>query len=323
MQKKEYGGYLPLELRHGVPYYDFGNTMMKKCNSGLTAIYCAIKALSPKRVVLPHFICDTVPELIRSMGVECSRYYISPSLEPLDPNVGEEDCILLVNYFGLCRDIVDRFADRFSKVIVDNTQAFFSAPIFRDGVYNVYSCRKFIGTSDGAYLIGKNVPEIPLESDSSSERSLFLLKQYESGTNAAYSESIENYNIIKRQRREMSPLTERLLCSVDYSEVMYRRLSNYDMLDSLLGKANKLSLCCSERNVPYSYPFYSPKDIRAALIREKIYVPKLWAEMLTDEYRGRPEYELSQNVMHLPIDQRYTTADMKYIANVVTALLEE
>ncbi|MBD5103971.1 MAG: hypothetical protein HDT47_03800 [Ruminococcaceae bacterium] len=320
---KEYGGYLPLELQHGKAYYNFDNDKIIKTNSGLTAIYCALSAINPKKVYLPYFVCPTVDNLVSSMGFEIVQYNIDKDFQPINLNCSDEDCVLLVNYFGINTDMVIKNYSRFNNVIIDNTQAFFAEPIFRKNVFNVYSCRKFIGTSDGGYLIGTDLPEVNMEQDCSGKRASFLLMQYEYGTNEAYQDSIENYNQIRDERKRMSNLTERILESVDYTFVKDRRQRNFQELCKLLGGLNKLKLDLSDNDIPYTYPFMIRKDIRSKLVEHKIYVPWIWKEKNTDDYFGIPEYDFTKYIFHLPIDQRYSERDMDYIAQTVLNLLEE
>lgn len=317
---KEYGGYLPLELKHGKAYYDFDNDKIIKTNSGLTAIYCALKCINPKRVYLPYFVCPTVDNLVSSMGFDISQYHINGNFQPIDLECSPEDCVLLVNYFGLNTGMIMQNCTHFNNVIIDNTQAFFSEPVFRKNVYNVYSCRKFIGTPDGGYLIGIDLPEFDLEQDQSSKRAAFLMMQYEYGVNGAYADSLENYSQIKDERKRMSILTEKILESTDYDFVRYKRSENFREISKCLSSYNELDFVLSENDVPYSYPFMAGKDIRSKLVEQKIYIPWIWKEKLLNVNWGTAERDFA-NIYHLPIDQRYDKDDMIYIANTVLNLL--
>lgn len=319
---KEYGGYLPLELHSGREYYNYGSENIIRLNSGLTAIYCALKIINPQRVFMPHFICPTVEDLVASMGFKIVKYYINENFEPINLKCSVEDCVILVNYFGLNSKVIRKYYSQFEHIIIDNTQAFFSEPIIEKNVYNVYSCRKFIGVPDGGYLIGTNLPEISLKKDFSSNRSGFLMMQYEYGINGAYDQSRENYNQIRDKRLKMSDLTQRILQSADYSHIKAVRKHNFSVLHELLADSNVLIFDSSYNEVPYSYPFMLEADIRNELVNKKIYVPWIWKEKTTDMYKGKYEYNFSKNIFHLPIDQRYNENDMCYIAQIVIGLLE-
>lgn len=319
---KEYGGYLPLELQYKKEYYDFDSTHIIKTNSGITALYCALMTVKPKKIFLPYFICPTVDNLIDQMDIIAERYNIDNNFQPVNLKCSEDDCVILVNYFGINTSMIEAFYPRFSKVIIDNTQAFFSKPVFAKNVYNIYSCRKFIGTSDGGYLIGENLPDFELEKDMSSERSSFLMKQYEVGINGAYPDSLNNYKQIKDNRKSMSDFTKKLLGSVDYDFIKNRRKKNFLELHKVLGNTNSLSISISDIDIPYSYPYMIDESIRSKLIENKIYIPWIWKEKIIDFNDRLSEYYFC-NIYHLPVDQRYDETDMNYIAKVVLKLREE
>lgn len=320
---KELGGYLPLELKKNNHYYNYDETKMIKCNTGLTALYCAIKQIEPSTVILPYFICNTVIDLVKKMDLPITFYHIKSDFSPEDIKCPENSCIILVNYFGLCRNVIMDIVNQFSNVIIDNTQAFFSEPVFEEGVYNIYSCRKFIGVADGAYLIGKHIDSIFLEEDMSYQRADFLFKQYDCGINGAYPDKQNNYKIICEQRRKMSTLTDVMLSSVDYDYIINRRISNFNTLDSLFGEENLLLFKCGrDNNVPYSYPLLLNKDIRQKLIERKIFVPTLWKDLITNNMKNNYEYIYSKYICHLPIDQRYNDEDMLYIFRTIKEICE-
>lgn len=318
---KEYGGYLPLELRQGKEYYDFDSSHIIKINSGITSLYCALKIINPQKVFVPYFICPTVDNLIFQMNVSAERYYIDDKFQPIDVKCSEDDCVIIVNYFGINTEMIKKFIPKYGKVIIDNTQAFFAEPIFAENVYNIYSCRKFIGVADGGYLIGENLSDIELQKDMSSERSSFLMKQYEVGINGAYTDSLNNYNQIKSKRLLMSDFTKRVLRSVDYDFIIKRRKTNFAFLHKRLQETNQLLFRLSNDVVPYSYPYMINEDIRSKLIENKIYIPWIWKEKVDSFCKTNHEYYFN-NIYHLPIDQRYDQEDMVNISKVVLSLKE-
>ena len=154
---KEFGGYLPLELKNGKEYYEFNDSNMLRYNSGRTAIVSAVKNIMPDRIFLPYYICETVDEAIKKFfpNIQILKYKIDKFLYPKELDLKEKDCVLVVNYFGLMDKNIQKFIETYNNIniIVDNTQAFFSNPVWKDKVYNVYSCRKFIGVPDGGCLL--------------------------------------------------------------------------------------------------------------------------------------------------------------------------
>ena len=61
--------------------------------------------------------------------------------------------------------------------------------------------------------------------------------------------------------------------------------------------------------------------IKRQLIEKKVYVPTLWPNVLKDCFLDSYEYYLANNMLFLPIDQRYDCTDMQYMLNIIEAFL--
>ncbi len=321
----EYGGYLPLELVNKEEYYGHCLYPAQRYNTGRTAIYCALLDCKPSKVFIPHYICNTVYDLIKSMKIPVERFFINSKLEPIDLKINSEnnEYVLLVNYFGLMTDFINKGVGRYKNVIIDNTQAFFSEPIIRKGVYNVYSCRKFIGVPDGAYLIGSQLGDFALERDISYDRYIFLLQAYEQGTNTAYEKNLENEKYLNDNRKLMSILTKKMLNSVDYKLIKNRRRENFNLMHTYFKKINRFHFE-QQQQVPYIYPLLlNNEKVKAKLIENHIYVPTLWKEMICKEYQNTVEYDFSKHLICLPVDQRYSTKNITELCRIVECVLKE
>ena len=83
--------------------------------------------------------------------------------------LANDEYLYVVNYYGqLTKRKVLELKHRFAQIILDNTQAFFQKPL--DGIDTIYSCRKFFGVPDGAYLSTNKRLSEELEIDISRER---------------------------------------------------------------------------------------------------------------------------------------------------------
>lgn len=320
--EKEYGGYLPLELPKGNVYYQGEDVVA--LNSGRYAIVYALQETNWDCIYLPYYICNTVREAISRYlpGIRIRYYHIDESLLPVDVTPGEREGLLWVNYFGIQTDaVIDRMADRFSgHLIIDHTQAFFTPP--RKGVFQVYSCRKFFGVSDGSYVIKEHISHRPMPQHYSSLQASHLLHSLEFGTNYAYGLNKENEQQLGvMEMGAMSPLTSAILKAADYDAVKETRIRNMEQLHNILGACNQLSV---PRPAPaMSYPFLcSDPKLRAKLLPLKIYVPWLWAETAENPEASPWEIYLSTHLCTLPVDQRYTDEDMRFIGNTVLELLK-
>ena len=317
----EFGGYLPLELAQGKEYFRVQEKDIRRYNCGRTAIREAVKAAKLKKVYLPYYICGTVEEEITRLGEETERYSIDAQLRPVfEKRIPAGVGILLVNYFGMMDRQINDIQASYQNVILDCTQAFFASPILRKGVSNIYSCRKFVGVPDGAYLIEKDCRASRMEPEFTWEQYSFLCKSYVLGTNAAYAENLENERCLAAKRTGMSVLTRKILENVSYDFIRKRRRENYQRLDQLIGAGNRLKLPL-ESGVPYVYPYLAAKGkgtaLRKALLEKRIYTPTLWAECFSACQPDSIEYELSRDLICLPIDQRYEIEDVERMAKAL------
>lgn len=325
--QKEYGGYLPLELNEGKDFFS-NELQTRKYNSGRAAIYMALEDLSVKRCWVPNYLCEYVKIFIASMGVEVLLYNISEKFEPLNINYQRGDAVLYTNYFGLISDkYIEYLTEQYEYVILDNTQAFFRDPLLKKGVYNVYSCRKFFGVNDGAYLISKAFlqNERCLCKSHSEDSFSFLAEAFEKGTNAAYEHSLENEKRIDAEGvRKMSNLTDAIMKTINYDDIEKKRKENFDVLNSHLVGINELSWLIENRqSASMVYPFLVRNDgLRSFLIENKIYVPQWWKYVLNMDISNDFECLLSKYLIALPIDQRYTAQDMEHISSIVLGFLD-
>lgn len=114
----------------------------------------------------------------------------------------------------------------------------------------------------------------------------------------------------------MSKVTHNLLRAIDYDAVARERQHNAAYLHSHLKSINKLKI-----HVPYGafmYPLMIDLSIKGGLVRKmlqqsKIYVPCLWPDTLCRTSTDTIAYQLAENIVPLPCDQRYNIDDMDYI----------
>lgn len=311
----EFGGYLSLELKKGNNYFERDRTLFfREFNSGRGAIVAALNAVTVSKVFIPYYNCHYVEETLIYNGFKVERYLLDDSFAPIIQDFSENDWLLYIDYFGLCNnELKFRLASEYKNVIFDNTQSFYALPIQGDSVFNVYSCRKFFGTSDGAYLVWKNSMHVDeqYEQDFSWERSKYLLKSIETGTNGAYQDSLESENQIGYTVKEMSLLTKKIMQSIDYDDVQEKRRRNFMIVHEHLQHMNEMNISIQEYSVPMIYPLMISKaEIRPKLIEEKIYIPQWWKYLLEILPETTLEHKLSKYLLPLPIDQRYSVEEI-------------
>ena len=315
--KKEIGGYMELENFSGKEYYP----ELHKVNLGRTALLWILESRKCKKLLVPHFLCDSVIDACKNHGVLLKFYRLDASLMPVLPDgLKDDEWLYLVNYYGqLTDDRILYFQRTYSRIIVDHTHAFYQSPL--PGVDTLYSCRKFFGLSDGAYLSTDAALTPVSERDHSSIRMEHILGRYEEDAGTYYQKMLDNASTYHHMNiRRMSRLTENLLCAIDYTNVKERRESNYHILKELLPSDHPFTTVVPAG--PFAYPYYHPEGIRLRklLAAEKIFVPTNWSNVLHDMPQDSMEYQWAANILPLPCDQRYGKEEMQYLADTVLRL---
>ena len=314
-QDKSIGGYFELELPQRAEYH----TAAIALNTGRNALEYILRARGYKRVFLPYYSCEVLLEPFNKLGVEYSFYHINDRLELDKPvTLKDDEALLCINYFGLKQEYILRLASIYGKqLIVDNTQAFYAKPI--DGIDTFYSCRKFFGVADGAYLYSEARLDDAFKEACSWDRMDYLLKRIDVSPESAYRDfQAQDEALVNNPIRTMSRLTHRILMSIDYEKVAQRRRQNYLFLDNALKDKNGISLPLADDAVPMVYPFLSDvEDIRQRCIENKIYVARYWPNVLNWCDNGCYDYQLTKHLLALPVDQRYGQEEMKRIIKVI------
>ena len=321
--KKEYGGFLPLELNLGGnhPYYhEYSNILsFNTIKAGLPLISNTLKA---KRILAPYYLCPNVIKELEKSFDEVEFYYLNNSLLPQIDDL-KEKVIYLVDYFGIMDKAITDYVNNNPETsfLVDNAHSFYNKPVMRENVFNLYSCKKFFGVPDGGYLISERKIEQKYEKTVSSHISNYLIKSLEEGTNSCYQEKKKVDEYINNNYSGISIFAEDLLSRIDYEKIKKIRKRNFSIYQQYFGDINRIK--CEEDSIPYIYPLNVGKNIKDKLIKEKIYVPTLWSQCLDKQFDNKLEQKLAADTLFLPLDQRYDESDIKYISEKVKALLNE
>ena len=312
---KEIGGYLELERFNGSEYHE----KALRFNTVRNSIEYILTIRKYKKIYIPYYMCDSIRNMLEKIGFSYEYYRINMHLEPIiKKDISNTDVILIVNYFGAFdNDTIRQICKNYSNIILDNTHAFFQEPI--KGVDTVYNCRKFFGVADGAYLYveGDASAYEKLPYDYSTERMEHVLGRYELSAEKYFKKFQDSDNSLDNQSiKKMSRLTQNLLKGIDYYTALKKRKNNSDILDQELDIINKFPL---NTIGTYMYPLLvdDGSDVRKKLIKKKIFIPTLWPNVLMECSRDSWEYYLANNLLPLPIDQRYSNEEMHYVVSVI------
>jgi hypothetical protein len=310
------GGYFELEC--GVPGMEY-HDRAEKLNTGRNCLEYIMRARLPKKIYVPYYTCDVVMDVLGQHPVEVIQYHIDEALEPKAQfDLHDGDRFLYINYFGLKSITVASLAAVYGdKLIVDNSQAFFSRPIM--GIDTFYSARKFFGVADGSYLYTNRTIDVELERGVSYPYMMHLLKRIDVSAEAGFETFTENEDHLKHEKlKRMSRLTEHILKTIDYMRVMKKRIGNYILLDTLLAETNEFHLHLTEDEVPMVYPYLcSEIPDRRRMSQMRIYTAQYWKGVLESKDVNNFERNVAERTLFCPIDQRYDEAQIRYIAREV------
>lgn len=312
--RREYGGYIELEIFHGKLFHE--KAIALNCGRGALEYLCEAKKI--KKLYLPYFLCSSVPNLCKKVGVEYSYYRIDKDFKPLfQQKLDNDEWLYVVNFYGqLDNNYLHSLKQTFDRIIVDNAQSYFQLPA--DGVDTLYTCRKYFGVADGAFLYTDTRLDREIPRDESFERMHFLLGRYEHSANEFYGEYVANNKLFATEPiKKMSKLTENLLRGVNYDAVAQKRQENFDCLNAALGNINELKLKSVYGAFMYPLLIKDGAAIRKILQKEKIYIPTLWPNVMEECDQNSLEYRYAADILPVPVDQRYDKEDMKYLVEVI------
>lgn len=309
------GGYFSLELPKGTEYHK--NAI--RLNTGRNCLEYILRARGYKKVYIPYYTCEVILEPFKKLSVSYEFYHVDINLEIRDDfSLTGDEALLYTNYFGLKQRYVEHLAEKIGKrLIVDNTQAFYDKPI--DGIDSFYTCRKFFGVPDGAYLYTDNVLNDEFEQDKSYDRFTHLLKRIDISAEEGFADFRKNDNGLDNQPiRIMSQLTQRMMKGIDYDAIANLRRENFENLHAALNSSNKLHLELADDAVPMVYPYLtSVEGLRERLIDNKIFVARYWPNVLDLTTKDDIESLLVFQMQPLPIDQRYGDEEIKRIVDII------
>lgn len=315
---KPIGGYFELELISDKGFLHSGSILL---NTGRNCFEYILKANKVSRVYMPKYTCDVMFEPLAKLDIPYVYYSIDEKLELVEDIVLEDgEFLVYTNYFGLKDNYTKMLSRKYGQqLIIDASQALYFEPA--ENSHTFYSPRKYVGITDGGCLYTNTTINEELEYDISYQRFSHLLKRIDLGAEAGYADfkhhdkSFENQPI-----KKMSLLTKKIMGTIDYENVKLRRRANFDYLQRHLEMAGELAQVKLADVACPMYFVYSSDDpsLRQKLIDNKIFVPTYWSNVLDNCVPDDTEYRLVNQLLPLPIDQRYNETDMKRIVEIIS-----
>jgi hypothetical protein len=285
----------------------------------------------------------------RQSGLAVHYYPVDSLLVPVERSrtctVGQGSVVLYANYFGFpvsaaAQRLARQQHDHGAVTILDLTHSLFNTVLdeIPSSNYVVASLRKWVGLPDGG-LVWKRGSRLSIPLDTDSTDGGFGRTRLVAGLmKGLYCDGIlsqkTDFLALFEVAREiadgctavvtMSAGSRAIWGQLDAAAIVSARRANYAVLASGISELSSLRLLrggLPQGFCPIGCPVVSPyrDDLRMFLTSHGVYCPIHW-QLPADITIECPESEsLSQTMLTLPCDQRYTSIDMD---KVVTLLRE-
>ncbi|WP_342304739.1 hypothetical protein [Methanolobus sp. ZRKC5] len=282
-----------------------------------------LKAKKIKKIYIPYYLCDSIGFMLSNNGYEYEYYNINLDLTPIfNKELDEDEYLYIVNYFGqLENEKIIHLKKKYRNIILDNVMAFFQRPL--KNIDTIYSCRKFFGVPDGAYVSTDTLLNEELDFASSKDRMKHLLGRFEGNAFEYYNDFQKTELSYKVEPlKNMSKISKNIIGAIDFNKVIQIRNDNYKYLEHSLNHINRLR--CVAPNGAFAYPLYIDNgiELRKELAEMQIYIPTLWPNVLQNTPQNSVEYQYAANILPLPCDQRYCKEDIDYMYNALISLIK-
>lgn len=311
---EELGGYLKWEFTKNWSVDKLGIPL----NSGRNALEYIVRAQGIRTILLPYFICDSIVNKCLELAVQIEYYQLNHKFFPLVPVEHNSDAIFIINYFGVNDESCAKALTLYDKVILDNSQAFFSS--LRSDFGTIYSPRKFFGVPDGGIVYSNEILRQNLETDISGDRIGHLVTRLELNAREGYNQYLENESLIGTlPLKRMSTLSLSILESIKLESVSSKRKKHFAFLHNSLGDKNsQFHLDLASAALIYPYFSVNAEEIRKRLLAENIYVPIYWPcvkQRVVDI--DSLEYLWMSNIVALPVDQNADVVLLKRVVEII------
>jgi len=311
-------------------------------DSGRSAIrYLSCQLNEQDEILLPEYICESVINCFRKDKI--SFYSISPDFiidvddlqRKITPNT---KVIFLMHYFGVVQSEkilfeISKIAEQHNCVILEDVTHCIFTTKKTVGDYVVLSIRKWMPIPNGGVFWAINdklkIHKLKLKKSTDNDRAygmvlkdLFLhdVLECKSAYRGIFLEC-EKHLDEQREIYLLSDFAEYIISCIDVENLVRRRKANYQMLSSLLAKQGILpSLKITDCSCPFSFILRIPRrdDFREFLTANNIFCAVHWPSDGIMENQRQQAVKNSEELISLPIDQRYDQKHMEYLAWVIS-----
>lgn len=312
-------------------------------DSGRSALKHIAKHLkNDDNILLPEFICESVSNCFPP---DKTGYYglnndFTVNLIDLKNKINEKTkLIFLKRYFGALQppeilNEIKLLANQHGCAIVEDTTHSIFSQKSTIGDYMVCSIRKWMPVPRGGLLyyasdsqyLALTAPDYPNSTDNRRAYGMMLKDMYLNDGldyNADYRRIFAASEHLIDQQTDIGMMSDfaRFIAScVSIEDLMQRRRKNYELLSDLLslhGIQPALSFGVSD--IPLAYPLrvHGRDALRSYLMDNKIYCAVHWPFDNTQPDSRPFALKNSQELISLPIDQRYNNMHIEYLSEII------
>lgn len=312
-------------------------------DSGRSALHQLASCLKPTdEILLPEFICSSVIEPFSCCKIEFYKINkdFTLNVDDIKKKIRKDTKVFfLMHYFGMVQpynalDEVKSILCDQCVVVEDTTHSIFSK-VHTIGDYHICSLRKWMPIPRGGVMYYSedklNLGDVKtIKSHDNSKaygmvlKDLFLGGNYNTDLNSMYRD------IFLKSERLIDMQTEPMLISdfsafaascVDISKMVDLRRQNYRELSDKLIKFNiDSAIDLKEKECPLVLPIrVKNRDLfRDYLINNRIYCAVHWPFDGIMIEKRQNALQLSNELLSIPIDQRYGIEHINYLIDVVS-----
>lgn len=295
------------------------------CNAR-SALAHLLRSLAPPRVWLPAYCCADLAQAARATGTPMRFYPGSETLAPdthaLDAALRPGDLVLALHAFGRpAAALVTLAAARSDVTWVEDCAQAADIATPHWAPFRLYSPRKLLGVADGGLLVDRDgalpAPRLAPAASARLHHAGLLRRRHEADNAGWYAAFRRAEAAMGVSDRAMSARSLAQLAATPLAPMATARRRNYARLHAGL---SDLALWpeAAPAWAPLGFPVRVAEaaTLGAALARQRIFAPRHWALLATDT-PPPIEAALSRQLLTLPCDQRYGTADMERVIAAV------
>lgn len=295
-----------------------------------SAIRWVVEQQKPSNVWLPAYLCPSIHDALYAVSSDIQFYdvdhelHITPDL--LNGEFRKGDAVLTINYFGrpTSSGMRARLANDDDILWIEDCAQTLGFGSDHYGDVRVYSPRKVLGVPDGGLMIDvhgrfdePNLQPCPTR-HLTSPGALRRLDPEGNDRSRWFKAFQDAEAAMTSEPCEADPVTRRTVASATYESICSPRTRNYNFLADNLPDLALFPGPASDW-VPFGFPIVTSNHdtVRNALYDNLIFAPKLWSGMPSPPSAFPEAHSLSERLLMIPCDQRYTLHDMERVVSVL------